>query len=306
MMKRKPPRQQSWTSTARKQEIPNNIGHIPNVPISPPFMSVWRVDIGIHWRILSASSYSVLDWETPCRDWRFCDVDAVLYWMFSGLYRADISDRKNQTDSCRQGSFSLYILSRKMLRKIVRWIIFEFLTRKYKYLQFPTTVQLGGMCPNGGACSTLHVAYRESTQGCIERWIHYFHDGSIILDIVKYGKSFWYMHMRTHERPHIREPAASSAHACAPSRAHTRSRTHRHMCILTPAHAPHPQAHTHALTSTRTCRPSRTHIHAHACPHTRIRTCAPPRTHSQKHVHTYARMHVRTHMHIHRHLHVGT
>ena len=37
-----------------------------------------------------------------------------------------------------------------MLGKIVRLRIFKLLSRKYKYLQFPTTIQLGLICPVPG------------------------------------------------------------------------------------------------------------------------------------------------------------
>ena len=67
-----------------------------------------------------------------------------------------------------------------MLRKIVCLRIFKLLDRKYKYLQFPTTIQLGLMCPvpghstrhisaMGGARSTLHAAYTGTQPDCLER-----------------------------------------------------------------------------------------------------------------------------------------
>ena len=47
-----------------------------------------------------------------------------------------------------------------MSRKIFRLRIFKFLSRKYKYLHFPTAIQLEWLLEMGGGRSPLHVAYK--------------------------------------------------------------------------------------------------------------------------------------------------
>ena len=87
-----------------------------------------------------------------------------------------------------------------MLRKIVRLRIFKFHARKFNYLPFPTTIQLGRICapclghiPPKAAHVRLVLCIRGRRQGYPDGAAHYFHDGSII-----------YTHVRVYVRMHVR------------------------------------------------------------------------------------------------------
>ena len=153
----------------------------------------------------------------------------------------------------------------------------------YNYLQFPTTTQLGRMCPVPGhirreRAGTFASSYSLYGDAAIrERHISFMMVTSYY--IVYYDQSCMHIHARTHAHPRVRE----LAHACAPT--HTRPHTH------TQTHA-QPHACTHA----------RQHAHAHAVahvgPHTHTHMHTLTRTHSRTHMRPHTRSHVRTHTHL--------